>query len=90
MTHTRIQDLEQHLTTLAKDHDQTQSDISSIMSSIGNINSQLTPLKSLPTTITQLTATCQQCQDTMNNLTALLKPTPYPFSSSTPYNHYAP
>jgi hypothetical protein len=33
-----------------------------------------------------LTATCQQCQDAVNTLTALFNPTPDPFSSSTPYN----
>jgi prefoldin subunit 5 len=86
MAHTCIQDWEQCLTALEKSHDQTQIDISSITSSIGNLNSRLSPLKSLPTSITQLIAMCQQCQDTVNNLTALFNSSPNPFSSSTPYN----
>jgi hypothetical protein len=61
MAHTRSQDWEQRLTTLDKAHDQTRSDISSIMSSIGNINSRLASLESLPTSISQLTDTFQQC-----------------------------
>jgi hypothetical protein len=33
---------------------------------------------------------CQQCQDAVNNLISLFKPTPDPFSSSTPYNPEGP
>jgi hypothetical protein len=71
---------------LEKYNEQTWIDISSIPSSIGNLNSQLAPLESLPTSITQLIVICQQCQDAVKNLTTLFKPTPNPFSSSTPYN----
>jgi hypothetical protein len=60
------------------------------MSNVGNLNSQLASLESLPTSITQLTATCQQFQDAMNTFTTLVNSTPDPFSYSTPYNHEGP
>jgi hypothetical protein len=60
MAHTHNQDWEQRLTALDEANQQTRVDISYITSSIANLNSWLASLESLPTSITQLTAMCQQ------------------------------
>jgi hypothetical protein len=85
MAHTHNQYCEQRLTTLEKDNEKNQIDISSISSSISNINSYLALLESLPTSITQLTSMCQQSQDAVKNLISFSIPTLDPLSSSTPY-----